>query len=59
MKRESETGGGEQLEMGSMSPTEEDSGDSQEEEVEQETDDYFQDPTGISKHKLLIHPLGK
>ena len=50
MDRERDSGKAEEIEIASVVPTEDGAVETQEDVILEETDDYFQDPTAISKH---------
>ena len=50
MDRERDSGKAEEIEIASFAPMEEGAVETQDDVTLEETDDYFQDPTAISKH---------
>ena len=61
MDRERDSGKAEEIEIASVAPTEEGPVETQEDVILEETHDYFQDSTAISKHfscVLIILTLG-
>ena len=52
--KERDSGKAEEIEIASVAPTEEGAAEMQEDVTLEETDDYFQDPTAISKHHNCV-----
>ena len=54
MDKERDSGKAEDIEIASVAPTEEDAVETQDNVTLEKTDDYFQDPTAISKHYSCV-----